>query len=93
MPQLEIIVDKVSHEEALCVVNGASSGGFIISATFITSFGQLAIADVKFTTTKPTRKQLRQFKRQARNKADLMEAKDFVEKVTEEIKTPQNVVI
>lgn len=93
MQQLEIIVDKVSHKEALCVVNGASSGGFIISATFITSLGQLAIADVKFTATKPTRKQLRQFKRQARNKAELMDAKDFIEKVAQEIKTTQNVEI
>lgn len=93
MSKLEIIVDKVSHEEAMCVINGVSSGGYLVSGSFVTDSGNLAVAHVKFFSVKPTRKQLKAFKRVAREKMEIMESGLLIESIKAELSTPHNVVV
>lgn len=93
MSKLEIIVDKVSHEEAMCVINGASSGGYLVSGSFVTDSGNLAVSHVKFFAVKPTRKQLKAFKRVAREKMEIMESGLLIESIKSELSTPHNVVV
>nr|DAH62082.1 MAG TPA: hypothetical protein [Caudoviricetes sp.] len=93
MSKLEIIVDKVSHEEAMCVINGVSSGGYLVSGSFVTDSGNLAVAHVKFFSVKPTRKQLKAFKRVAREKMEIMESGLLIESIKAEFNTPYNAVI
>lgn len=93
MSKLEIIVDKVSHEEAMCVINGVSSGGYLVSGSFVTDSGNIAVSHVKFFAVKPTRKQLKAFKRVAREKMEIMESGLLIESIKSELSTPHNVVV